>query len=129
GANWTPDSLVTVDFNGDGKLDLAAASDGTYDPNSRTYTNGSVLVLLGNGDGTFQVPATYGVGLYPASVAVVDFNSDSIPDIAVANKGSTNISLLLGKGDGSFLDAVNYRAGVNPWSVAVGDFNGDGKPD
>src|SRR2546429_1445083 len=69
GANWTPDSLVTVDFNGDGKLDLAAASDGTYDPNSRTYTNGSVLVLLGNGDGTFQVPATYGVGLYPASVA------------------------------------------------------------
>src|SRR5205823_461052 len=57
GAGWGPDSLATADLNGDGKLDIAAASSGTYDSSSGNYTNGSVEVLLGNGDGTFQFPA------------------------------------------------------------------------
>lgn len=39
-----PDSEVVGDFNGDGKRDLAVAN----------HNSGTVSILLGNGDGTFQ---------------------------------------------------------------------------
>ena len=65
------------DFNGDGKLDLAVAN----------FVDSSVSVLLGNGDGTFQVAVDYGTGSQgePLSVAVGDFNADGKLDLAVAN--------------------------------------------
>jgi hypothetical protein len=111
------------DFNGDGKLDLAVAIMGN--PNS----NGSVDVLLGNGDGTFQAGTSYVVGSRPNSIAVGDFNGDGKVDLAVANQSSDSVSVLAGNGDGTFQPAVNFGAGSFPYSVAVGDFNGDGKPD
>ena len=49
-------------------------------------SNGTVGVLLGNGDGTFQTAVTYGSGGYWAnSVAVADVNGDGKPDLLVAN--------------------------------------------
>src|SRR5216683_919709 len=123
--------FVTVgDFNGDGKPDLVVA-------NSGGIFGGGLIVLLGNGDGTFQAAVHYAAGAEPISVAVGDFNGDGKPDLAVANVGyssgffdrGTNINVLLGNGDGTFQAAANYTAGSGPQSVAVGDFNGDGKPD
>ena len=115
----TPYASILGDFNGDGRLDLAAAV---------TYSN-NVSVLLGNGDGTFQTPANYPVVSYPYSLAVGDFNGDGKLDLAVANQGSNNVSLLRGNGNGTFQAAVNYPGGTSPRSVTVGDFNGDGKLD
>jgi len=46
---YFPGAVVTGDFNGDGKLDLAVAT-GLYSP----FTSDNISVLLGNGDGTFQ---------------------------------------------------------------------------
>jgi hypothetical protein len=125
-AGTQPDSVAVGDFNGDGIPDLAIANRGTY-PN---YTDGSVSILLGKGDGTFLTAQSYAAGISPWSVAVGDFNGDGIKDLAVANNAYYGtVSVLLGKGDGTFLAAVNYSAGASPSSVAVGDFNGDGKPD
>jgi hypothetical protein len=126
-AGSLPVSVAVGDFNGDGIPDLAVANN--------TYPNGTVSVLLGKGDGTFLTAVTYAAGTYPRSVAVGDFNGDGIPDLAVANEGTSpsfsdsSVSILLGKGDGTFLPAVNYAAGAGRRSVAVGDFNGDGKLD
>jgi hypothetical protein len=58
--------VAAVDLNGDGKLDLVT-------PNA---DNGTIGILFGNGNGTFQAPVTYAGGNYPIKVAVADFNGD-----------------------------------------------------
>ena len=80
---------------------------------------------MGIGNGTFVTPAVnFGAGGQPFSVAVGDFNNDTILDLAVANDFSDNVSILLGNGNGTFVTpAVNFGAGDAPRSVAVGDFN------
>jgi hypothetical protein len=122
--------VVVEDLNGDGMPDLVVVNSGDANGN----VTGSLSVLLGNGDGTFQTARTFSAGQAPVSVAVADFNGDGIPDLAVADFGvyytkSGTVSILLGKGDGSFMPAKNYAAGLFPAFLAVGDFNHDGMPD
>jgi len=128
-AAGSPSSVAVGDFNGDGVLDLAVAYVGVYPG----YIGG-LSVLLGDGDGTFQVARNFETGNGPSSVAVGDFNGDGELDLAVAYIGSYPsysgaVSVLLGNGDGSFQGPRNFVAGDGPWSVAVGDFNGDGLQD
>ena len=117
-AGFSPYSVATGDFNGDGKLDLVVANNVS-----------TVSVFLGNGDGTFQPAVNYAAGSSPKAVAVGDFNGDGKLDLAVANAFSNNVSILFGNGDGTFQPAVNYSVPCCPSSVALGDFNGDGKLD
>ena len=77
----------------------------------------------------FKPAQSYAVGTNPTSVAVGDFNGDGKLDVAVANSGSSNVSILLGNGDGTLQPARNFDAGVAPNGIAVADFNGDGKLD
>jgi hypothetical protein len=115
--NTSGNNIVAVDFNHDGKLDLAVS------------TNTAVSILLGNGDGTFQAAVNYTAGSLPSAITIADFNGDGYADLAIANQNSGNVSILLGNGDGTFQPAVNYAVGTNPEYLAAGDFNADGKPD
>jgi hypothetical protein len=116
-------SVTVGDFNNDGIPDLAVANRGFgADP-------GSVSVLLGNGDGSFQDAVTYTAGPNPWSITTADFNGDGNLDLAVADNNGGGVSVLLGNGDGTFQDAQNYATGNSPFAVAAGDFNGDGFPD
>jgi FG-GAP-like repeat len=73
--------VAVADVNGDGKPDLIVTNFGC-----NTCQHGSVGVLLGNGDGTFQPPLSYDSGaLNATSVVVADLNRDSRPDLVVAN--------------------------------------------
>jgi hypothetical protein len=115
-------SYVTVaDFNGDGKLDIAATDS----------LSGTVQIFLGNGDGTFSVGLPFSTGgSGPLNVVTGDFNQDGKMDMAVANGGSGNIAVLLGNGDGTFAAAVTYpTTSYSPGTLAVADLNGDGYPD
>ncbi len=131
GTGPAPTSAAVGDFNGDGIPDIAVANQGTA-PN---YADGSVTILLGNGDGTFTVAGTYPAGYESNAMSVGDFNGDGILDIVVANFGipgsgaNGDVSVLIGNGDGTFQAAVHYQAGTGPSSAEVGDFNGDGIPD
>jgi len=131
-AGTQPSSVSVGDFNGDGKPDLVVADVGSWDWNRGTYTNGSVLLFLGRGNGTFQAPVSYGTGTIPVSVVVSDFNGDGRPDLAVADEYFTKVTVLLSKGDGTFFQTtVNSDGGNGPYpvSLAAGDFNGDGEAD
>jgi hypothetical protein len=115
-------SVTVGDFNGDGQQDLATA-------NLLGGVFGSVSILLGYGDGTFEPAQDFVVGGSPLSVTVGDFNGDGQQDLATANDQTFTVSILLGQGDGTFEPARDFPAGVIPRSIAVGDFNGDGQQD
>ncbi len=128
---WEADgaySLAIGDLNADGNPDLAVAICGR-DPSPNLPGSGTVLVLLGEGDGTFQAKASLETGINPISVAIGDLNRDGNLDLAVANYGSNTVSVLLGNGIGSFGARTDFATGRLPRSVAIGDLNGDGKPD
>jgi hypothetical protein len=123
-AGHLPQGLAVGDFNGDGVQDLAV-TDGGGSP-----FNGSVSVLLGNGDGSFQTARDYPVGASPNAVAVGDLSGDGVQDLVVADLGGTgdlgSVGVLRGHGDGTFQPARTLGAGARPASVAVADFTGDG---
>jgi hypothetical protein len=111
---------AVADFNGDGKADLAVTDEFDY----------KMVILLGNGDGTFMPgPLNPATGALPSAAAVGDFNGDGIPDLAVTNAIDDTVSILLGKGDGTFTTEATLATDMEPGSMAVGDFNGDGIDD
>jgi Big-like domain-containing protein/VCBS repeat protein len=128
-------SVAMADVNSDEKPDLLVAN------NCQSLENcssGSVSVLLGNGDGTFNAAVSYsGGGSGTASVTVADVNGDGHLDLVTANCGNGvngckngMVGVLLGNGDGTFQTAISYPSGgAKAFSVAIGDVNGDGHPD
>ncbi len=112
-------SVAAADLNGDGKVDLVVVNQcGNGAPND--CPSGTVGVLLGIGNGTFQ-STSYGSGGFAArSVAVGDMDGDGKPDLIVANQcGSDNtcqthsasVGVLLGNGNGTFQPAATYDSG------------------
>jgi hypothetical protein len=130
-AGTAQSSISAADVNGDGRLDLVVVSNtDVREPFGRggfiTLTEpGSVSVLLGNGDGTFQAPRNSATGFDLTSVVVGDFNGDGRPDFAV-NGSSAVLWVFTNTGGGNFTSAsITTGAG----SLVAGDFNGDGVTD
>lgn len=88
-------------------------------------------ILLGNGSGGFSFATNVAAGTGPQAVATGNFNSDTNPDLAVANFTSNNVTILLGNGVGGFVTAAGspYTVGSQPYGVTVGDLNADSSPD
>ncbi len=108
--------LLSGDFNGDGKIDLAVQDQSGFS------------ILLGKEDGTFNALPTY-EGQMGAAIRLADFNGDGKVD-AIEFTGPAKYSgsaVLLGNGDGSFGAPISLacQAAIG----VVGDFNGDKKPD
>ena len=73
--------------------------------------------------------ADFKVGTQPYSIAICDFNGDSIPDVAAGTVGDHGVSVLLGKPDGTMAAASLISTVYSIVAVACGDFNGDGNFD
>jgi hypothetical protein len=121
GSSSSPYSIAVGDFNSDTQLDIVVANS----------DSDNVGIFLGYGNGCFANQTTYstGLGSYPHSAAVGDFNSDTIPDIVVANYQMNNLGVHLGRGNGTFASIILFpmEYGSHPFSVVVVDFNSDKK--
>ena len=121
-----PVQMLAADVNKDGKIDLVIAQ---QSPNE-------ILVLLGNGDGTFRPPITQSLVNTPDAIALGDLNNDGKVDLAVRECPSSNtdcdIAVYLGTGTGAFTpDTVLPAPGANSplHTLVMTDFNQDGKLD
>jgi len=130
---WIYPSMISGDFNGDGKPDLAILS---YDGSTTSY----LTILLNNGDGSFSAKPTVvayqqgstGGDVILGTMATADFNGDGKLDLAVVGDyvSSGGVTILLGKGDGTFTAAgPNLDPSADFALIATGDFNGDGITD
>lgn len=127
GSGAAASSLTVADLNGDGNEDIALSHGSVFD--------GRVHVLLGVGDGTFELTSELLVGENPVTVVSSDLNGDGIVDLAaLCDAGnavaSHVVSVLLGLGDGTFGPHEEFGVGGGPvtW-LAAADLNGDGAMD
>ncbi|MFV5703336.1 choice-of-anchor tandem repeat GloVer-containing protein [Flavobacterium sp. XS2P12] len=126
-----PIFVAIGDLDGDGKPDLAIAN--------QSSASVSVFRNLGNsgsiGTGSFAPKVDFTTGSGPISISIGDLDGDGKPDLAIANEGSSTISILHNTANpgsitsSSFAAKVDFTAGSDPLSVAISDLDGDGKPD
>jgi hypothetical protein len=125
--------ISSTDINGDGIPDLFVMNNldgvilgkGGFIVGAQPAA-GSISVLLGNGDGTFQAPRNFaagGAGLF--SAALGDFNGDGRPDMAVSSSPSV-LTVFTNLGGGSFSSSSIV---ASQGYLTAGDFNGDGVTD
>ena len=113
-------SMAMGDLDGDGDLDFVAS----------TYTR-ELAILVGNGDGTFEVGYTMPVGSDVYSVTLADFDGDDDLDIAAAafNHAVSKVYLLVNTGEGSFVENENVFDFKTATSLRSADVDGDGRWD
>jgi hypothetical protein len=117
------DAVVVGDLNGDGNLDLLAATSAGNAP--------GLVVLLGNGNGSFGSPSVTSLGFQVSQLLLADVNGDSKLDLLTVDMYKPgHLYVFLGNGDGTFQPGVAYATlGDSPLNLTSGDFNADGKLD
>ena len=124
-----PYALVSGDFTGDGRIDLAVANAGA-DPDSGLTAQSYVSILVNVG-GTFTAINDTPTGSNTVGLAAADFNRDGKLDLAAANFGSNSVSLLLNRGGGLLYNdhEKDLPTGRNPAGIVCADLNEDDIPD
>jgi hypothetical protein len=132
-----PESIVTGDFNGDGRTDVAllgsvySGSGYGYD----YYYTEVVEELRGDGQGSFAAPTSLPVsGFTPNDIASTRFEGDDRDSLVVAgfdsDRSTGAIQILRDDTGGTFVGSTPATLGdVYPDKLVVGDFDGGGRID
>jgi len=117
-----PEPVAVGDLDGDSNLDVVIANSAA----GGGAGGDSVSVLLGNGDGTFDVLGEFGVGgARPEGVLLAFIDGDSILDVVTANFEGDSVSVLLGSGTGALGAPIVTPVAGGPRFVVASDFDGD----
>ena len=116
-----PNQVITADFNGDTKADLATANAGSC---GAFCTPGGVSVLLGFGNGTFQ-----DARLAMSNTTIYSIDASDSGDIVATKYNDNVVSVLRSNGNGTFITGPQLPVGTNPSAVASEDLDGDARAD
>jgi hypothetical protein len=126
--NFPSGPLLVADLDLDGHLDVVTVdlvddgSDAVIDP-------GTLTLLRGHGDGTFDLPVTLPAGQWPQFAAAGDLDHDGDIDLVEANGYSNTVTVLLRSGAGTYTPQAPIPVGRTPVQVDVVDVDGDNTPD
>ena len=113
--------ITQYDINNDGRDDLITSS---------TMNDAIKIFLNTSGGNGFISLEDAAAEKGPEYIVPGDFTGDNVPDLAVANRRDTSISILEGRGDGTFIfPHFNYPVGANARAMVGEDFNDDGLTD
>src|SRR6185503_231941 len=116
-------SLAGGDLNSDGLVDLVVTI-----PTGLVALD-TLVILLGNGNGTFQAASRLPTGRDTRHVLIADFTPDATPDLVIANAEDDVVLVRPGNGNATLQAAETSSTGRFPMGLAAGDLNGDGVPD
>ena len=142
----TVTNLQIADANHDNVLDVIAVYNETAGGPGAVPYNQGIVVLPGNGNGTFKAPvltSTYSsasaptTAIVPKIMTVIDLTGDNNSDVIVNVPGTaiinfqlqTQLQLFVSNGDGTFKTPTTIAVGANTYATAFADFNNDSKMD
>ena len=131
--NYLLSNVVVADINNDGNPDLVLSSEEVL---NNDVSTGGILLITGNGDGTFNTPSQIATGNFFYGLEVADMNHDGNADI-VATLFNTpaqpvdyyGMVTLLGYGNGQFSGPFNQLESLASTLPQVGSFVNDGAVD
>lgn len=105
---------ATGDLNGDGRTDIVTGS------------GANVVIMLSNGDGTFNVTTKSTTMSDAWGITLADVDNDGRLDIATTSNTDGKVAIFRNTGSGTFAAAASYQAIGSAGELTTGDFNGDG---
>ena len=129
-ANNNSEKLTAGDFDGDGKLDIAATNSGVYPAYNNTVCIFRNTSTVGNISFAPKIDLIGGTSTH--DVAVSDLDGDGKPELVVSNYQSHTVSVFKNNsstGSIAFASGVTYATGNWPMNLTLGDWDGDGYPE
>lgn len=121
--SWTPEGTAVAYINKDNHLDLLVAN----------FNDGSISVLLGDGDGGFTATLPIVTGDNPYAVRAADLDGDGDIDLISTNgaggPGRGGVAVSMNDGNGVFTTSGWLSSAPEPADLQLGDLDADGDLD
>ena len=125
GTFGTAQNINTVGNQETGVMVTDANNDGILDAFVACYSSGEVVLMLGDGNGSFTFSSRSALNGAPWAIVIGDINKDGFPDVAAALSSSNRIGVIFSNGTGGLGAVANYTSGQFPLAIDIGDVDGD----